>query len=211
MTGIRQNNKGFTLIEMLMAMAIFSILIGIAVSAKIAQQGQHITQDQAADMQQSARASMYLLARSIRMAGFSPNETDSGAGMIAAGDGSSGSPLTFSMVADDDGVDNNNDGTVDEDDELEIVSFAMDGSSNITVEYNNSGTVEPLAENIESLGFVYLDRNGAVTADLDDIRAVEVSIRASSAQAVTNELDYAQANNNTRTLTAVIKARNLGL
>jgi type IV pilus assembly protein PilW len=70
------NARGFTLIEMMIAMAAgLVVLIGIY-SAYQNHQRSHVTQQLVVDMQQNARAAMALMKREIRMAGYDPAATD---------------------------------------------------------------------------------------------------------------------------------------
>jgi type IV pilus assembly protein PilW len=69
MKSINSSQKGFSLIELLVAMAIASILMAGIYTFYQNQLKTHITQQQMVDMQQDARAAMYMMTRDIRMAG----------------------------------------------------------------------------------------------------------------------------------------------
>jgi prepilin-type N-terminal cleavage/methylation domain-containing protein len=62
--------KGVTLIELLVALAISAILIAGIYRAFIHQQKTYATQEQVADMQQNVRVAINRMMREIRMAGF---------------------------------------------------------------------------------------------------------------------------------------------
>lgn len=64
------NNKGLTLLELLISAAISVIIVGSALSVYLAQHKHMIIQDQISDMQQNVRAGMQELATKIRMAGY---------------------------------------------------------------------------------------------------------------------------------------------
>lgn len=178
------SNRGFSLVELMIALAVFSIVVAGIVSARLSQQEQHMTQNQAVEMQQTVRAAMYLMAKDIRMTGFDPDPTDSNdAGITVAGDGKTDS-FEFSYFIDfgSDGIDNDGDTTTDEADEQgtgfskRTYSYIMsdnDGIDNdddgdvdesdeagISVDINSSG-YEVMADNISELSFDYLDKNGA--------------------------------------------------
>ena len=65
-------NKGFTLVEILVAIAIAGVVMAGIYSAYSSQQRSYIVQEQVAGMQQNLRASMDLMEREIRMAGYDP-------------------------------------------------------------------------------------------------------------------------------------------
>jgi prepilin-type N-terminal cleavage/methylation domain-containing protein len=63
-------NKGVTLIELLIALAISSILIAAIYRIFISQQKSYVVQEQVVDMQQNMRVSISRMMSEIRMAGF---------------------------------------------------------------------------------------------------------------------------------------------
>ena len=63
-------NRGVTLIELLIALVISSILIAALYRTFIGQQKTYIVQDQVVDMQQNVRVAINKMMREIRMAGF---------------------------------------------------------------------------------------------------------------------------------------------
>ncbi|MCB2183212.1 MAG: prepilin-type N-terminal cleavage/methylation domain-containing protein [Desulfobulbaceae bacterium] len=107
-----RQNKGFTLIEVLIAMLISGIVMASIYSAFQSQQNSYLAQDQVTEMQQNIRAGIDFMSREIRMAGYDPLGT-SGATILVATSGS----LQFTCDitgGESDGLDNDNDGTVDE-------------------------------------------------------------------------------------------------
>jgi prepilin-type N-terminal cleavage/methylation domain-containing protein len=64
------NRKGFTLVELLVAMVLSFILIGGIYGAFSSQHKAYTVQDQVAETQQNARMAMNILLRDIRMAGY---------------------------------------------------------------------------------------------------------------------------------------------
>jgi prepilin-type N-terminal cleavage/methylation domain-containing protein len=74
---------------------------------------------------------------------------------------------------------------------------------------NTGGGAQPVAENIESLQFTYLDANGYVTASPPDIRMVKVAVTARTNM---SDPDYKGGDGfRRRTLSFYIKVRNIGL
>jgi type IV pilus assembly protein PilW len=209
------NHLGFTLIELLIAMAITTIVSAGIFSAYQNQQKVQLAQKQVVEMQQTLRMAVYILTSEIRMAGYDPEGTN-GAGIVSAGGGSSGSPLQFTFVADDDSIDNDGDSTVDEAGELKTIAYDLydgysDGDSDIGRAVG-AGNRQPIAENIARLEFAYSDEDGITmplpiaVLDLPEIRSVHIIIEATIDS---NETNYFNGNN--RMLTTTVKCRNLGL
>ncbi len=206
MKGVETSN-GFTLMELMIAMVLFSFVIAGIITSKTGQQGQHITQLQAVEMQQSVRAVMSLMKQGLRMAGYNPSSMEYGEGIIAAGEDN----LTISIVESDDGDDNDNDGQTDEEGELETIAYALqdpdgDGDNDITISYNGAGA-QVLAENILNLGFTYFDKDMNLTDSLSDIKSIEITITVATD---VNELARIKSNS-TRILTTIVYLRNMGL
>jgi prepilin-type N-terminal cleavage/methylation domain-containing protein len=70
MHGPLRQNKGITLIELLVALVITGILVGAIYRTFIGQQKTYTVQEQVVDMQQNVRAGINRMMREIRMAGF---------------------------------------------------------------------------------------------------------------------------------------------
>ena len=205
---VLKENKGFTIIELLIASAILGIIVALMVNSYSRQQDMSVTQNQVVEVQQNARAGFQMIVNEIRMAGFDPYG-DNDPEITSAGDGSNGDPLVFTYVADDDGVDNNSDGTTDEEGELKTVTINL-FDSNIDAgadmdEIQIRANGGPIAENIDALEFTYLKQDNSITADIDKIRAVNVVLTARAAESERNLIGSA------RTLEAQVKCRNLGL
>ncbi|MCM2283410.1 MAG: prepilin-type N-terminal cleavage/methylation domain-containing protein [Desulfobacula sp.] len=203
---LHKNNKAFTLIELLVSMAVFGIIVGLVVNQYTSQQDSQLTQNQVVEMQQNIRNALIIMTRDIQMAGFDP-EISKTLGIVNAGDGSNGNPLTFTYSVADDGLDNDGDGTIDESDEFQTIQYSLfdslaDGDMDIGRAVGAGGN-QAIAENIQILQFTYLDGSGNPTATLSDIRAVRVAITA------TTDLGELRRAADNRTVTAVIKFRNI--
>jgi prepilin-type N-terminal cleavage/methylation domain-containing protein len=68
------NQRGLTLVELMVALAIAFIVIGVVYQAFTSQQRTYTIQDQVAEAQQNARVAMNILMRDLRMAGHGKPE-----------------------------------------------------------------------------------------------------------------------------------------
>ena len=216
-----RNNKGFTLLELLMAMAVAGTVMGGIYSAYYSQQKSFVVQDEMAEMQQNLRAAMFFMAREIRMAGCNPSG-ETNAGFVTA----NASTVNFTMDLRGKDPDDPPDG--DTSDPNENVTYAL-GDSNgdgiVEIVRDTGGGPEPVAESIDALDFVYLDENGNVTASNMAIRSVQITIVARTGRGDLGYVDtksytnlqgaqiLAPPNDNFRrkTLATNIKCRNMGL
>lgn len=181
------DKRGFTLVELLVAMVVSGIVMTGIYSAFKNQQDSFIAQDQVAEVQQNLRAGLNFFTHELRMAGYDPDNAVS-AGFTTA----TASTVGFSFVADNDGIDNDNaDGDddtttgVDEANEMNQVQYELfddggDGDTDL-VRSVYGGDKVVIAENIENIQFYYTLADGTQTlapGSLGDIRAVTVSILA---------------------------------
>ena len=180
-----KNHQGFTLVELLIAMAVSSIVLAGIYSSYNSQQKAYVTQQQVVDMQQNLRTAMHIMGREIRIVGFDPRG-DSNAGIISA----TGNTFQFTFVADNDLSDNDNDGETDETGELETIEYDLydaydDGDNDIG---RKVGSVKrSVAENIENMEFYYTlsDNTQSTTpANIDQIRSVQITILARTAEPI---------------------------
>ena len=224
---IKSNKKGFTLVELLVAMAISGIVAGAIFTAFLSQQKSYLIQDQVTEMQQNLRAGMDLVVREIRMAAYDPHG-DSGTEVIEA----AGNTFTFTLVADDDDYDNDNDTIIDEIGELKTIQYDLydaysDGDNDIGRQVG--GLKRAVAENIEEIEFYYTLVDGTnatapATANYSKIRSVQIAILA---RAEHEDSKFSNSKNYTtpsggqwgpyydgfrrRLLSTTVKCRNMGL
>jgi type IV pilus assembly protein PilW len=193
------NNRGFTLVELMITVAISGIVIAAIYSAYISQQRTYLAQEQVAEMQQNIRAAIDMMTREIRMAGYDPTQS-AGAGITTV----TSSRFTFTQ-------DINSDGNIPTVPPLggETIIFGFSNANDIDnngvadagaapLGRETGGGFQPIAENIQAIEFRYLDATGAVTAVLADIRSVQVSILARAGREdrdFTNTMVYCPASN----------------
>ncbi len=196
--------------ELLVVMAVTTVVIATVYVSYSGQQESRLSQKQVVEMQQNIRGVLYVMTMEIRMAGYDPYQSYD-AGITSAGDGSNGSPLTFSFVEDDDGEDNDNDLTVDEEGELKTISFQLydaysDGDNDIGRKVGN-GNYQAIAENIEDFQLTYMDEDGESTSDIDEIKAIKIEI---TSKVDDDTIDYT-LENATRSVSTIVKCRNMNL
>ena len=175
----RSDIRGITLIELMVAMTISILVIGLVVATLISQQKTKITQDQMIDMQQGVRAALEIMGTDLKMAGYNPTGTASATFLIA-----DRAEIQFQL-------DWNANGDLDPG---ELIRYALTNDANrdgvadgaachLGRELDGSG-LQVLAENIEALNFVYFDRNGNVlpspVATVNAINSIQVTIIAKS-------------------------------
>jgi type IV pilus assembly protein PilW len=192
--------KGFTLIEMLIALAIGSLLLAGIYTFYLSQKKAHAIREQVGEMQQNARAGLELMVREIRMAGYNPTRA-AGVGIIAAG------PNTIRIT-----MDLNGDGDVadaDEDITYSLYDSGGDGDQDLGRK-PAGGTNQPMAENIQSLNFEYTLADGSTTttpATPSQVRMIKATLTARTAKP---DRDYpSNGGHRTYTLESVITPRNL--
>jgi prepilin-type N-terminal cleavage/methylation domain-containing protein len=69
---VNLNQKGLTLVELLIAMVVSLIAMGLAYTTYSAQQRAYTNEQLVLDMQQNARSALAFMRREIRMAGYNP-------------------------------------------------------------------------------------------------------------------------------------------
>ena len=164
-------SKGFTLIELMVALALTSIIMAGIMAAYVSQLKTHITQQTIVEMQQNLRSAMQHMEKEIRMAGYDdPNKTSvAGLTTVLAN--------TFGFT-----MDLNDDGDVSDPNETVLYTLAANTSGTQCLMRNTGGGNQPIAENIEALNFVYLDRFRVPTNVAIDVRSVQITIVAKSSR-----------------------------
>ena len=155
------SSAGFTMIEMLMALAILSIAFGTIYKTFEQLNRSTATENVKAGAQQAVRIAVDFMVQDIRLAGLNPLGSP-GIGIQTATPES----IQFTMDANFDG---------DDADTLEDITYRFNSGNGTLVQTNHLGD-EVLIDNITSLNFTYLDSDDQTTSDLDEIRSVIVSL-----------------------------------
>jgi len=164
-----KQEKGFSLIELMISMVIGTLILGLVGNTFIFQQKTYDVQGQITEMIQMTRAAMDTMTREIRMAGYDP---------VPRMAGFTGIPYNatqLQILADlnDDGV----------------ITTSSSGSENIIYFYYNytirrqTGTASNvLVDQVESFDFRYLDADGNPTTIPADIRQAQITLTLRTAK-----------------------------
>jgi len=191
---VRQDS-GFTLVEVLIALAIVGVVLGAIYTAYLGQLRTFNTQEQLVDMQQNVRVASYFLERELRLAGLDPTG-NAGAAITVA----NAETITFSMDftggeadgldndddgATDDGINGNDDdgdGLVDEPDETEWYNGSTaDANEQVTYSLSNDANANGINEGLPTENndgsTCNLLRNGqVVAANIDALNFVYLGV-----------------------------------
>ena len=190
-----KNEKGFTLIEITMALLITSIVTGAIFSLFSLMTRSFTSQEVIASVQQQIRVGVDFISRDIRATGFDPTgEAD--AGILGA------TATRFQFT-----VDRDENGSLTEAGENIIYTFNAAAGRLERVDVNSGFGTEVLIENVNvaDSGFIYFDGNSPPVATLnpDDVQTIVI--------AMTIEESAGRAAQVSRMLSARVSARNLSL
>jgi len=132
---IKNNENGFTIMEMLISLAIGMVVLGISISMFMVQRKSYNLQEELSEMSQNARSAMDMVSRDVRMAGYMVGGTLTVSGTDT---------IKFSI------------GT-------KTISYRHD-AVNLEVEKKvNTANYQPIAEKIESFNFSYTNNSSGST------------------------------------------------
>ena len=180
LTEIRE--QGFTLVELLVAMAIALVVIGSISSAFVSQRKIYAAQEQVSEMIQSARAAMDMISREVKMAGYDPTgtlQTSDPAYADFVGIPYDTSQLEIIADINEDGE---TDGSITPDDTNEVIAYAHYDATDQIKRKTGAGTFQPFAENIQSFAFEYYKSDGTTTTTDAEIRQIKITIIARTGQ-----------------------------
>ena len=192
---IMNNKHGFTLVELMItvfltAIAVIAIYRGYTAFSQSAD-----AQQQVMEMQQNLRIGMYTMFKDLIRGGMKEEDRTLISFVNAGADtvefvmdlGSANGPVDFAT----DGTDNDEDGDIDEEDETRVgdgditddgeqVIYLLSGEDLQRRVWSNAlgdfGAAQTIITNVSALEFVYLDEDGAPTADLGEIDTVVVTL-----------------------------------
>jgi type II secretion system protein J len=199
-----EKKGGFSLIELLVAMAIMSV-VSVAIYGVFSVSSRtYTTHGVAADVQQSVRAAMEVMLQDIRAAGLDPTASNNFGIEVAEA-----AKLRLTSDSIDAGIGDFN-GVLD-DTNSERITYVIQGTelNQILYETTVNENSQPLISDVQNLTFTYFDADGnnlgspVPPLQLADIRTIEVSI--------TVEEPAGRDEPVSRTLTKQVKCRNMGL
>ena len=192
------NCQGFTLVELMITLAMAGIIVAAIYAAYNIQQKTYFTQGQVVDMQQNIRAGLEMMSSDMRMAGYDPTGKASAAitlataskfaftqdlngdGSLVAGAANPNENISYSFAAADDADDN---GIADTPPATQTAPIAFRRDS-------NGGGLQAIAEGIQAIEFYYTLKNkttGVITqsltpSNLEEIQTVQITILAVASQ-----------------------------
>jgi type IV pilus assembly protein PilW len=189
----RKTQNGFTIIEVMIAMVISSVLITAVYQTFHSQQRSYTMQNEAAAMEQNLRGSLYLLTKELRSAGYNPQHENNDNFRFVTSfpapnnlftvnyDGSGGiesnAHFTVAFTLDTDGS-----GGI-ESNRNEQIAYKFDKNTKTLQRFNDSQPDitekwEIVSSNIDAIYFMYYDKDKTITADPTNIEYVEISMLA---------------------------------
>ena len=167
---IVEGDQGFTLIEIMIALALSVVTVGAIYTIYLNQVKSQVVRDDKLDMQQHVRAAMDLIVHELKMAGYDPRQVNQDAKLGNDFYGITYHPKELVIKAD-----LNGNGTLT--DSNETIRFSHDRAT-FTLRRDTGGGRQPLVEHIEKFSMRYLNQDGQATTDSKQIRQIELTIKA---------------------------------
>ena len=153
---------GFSMMEMMIALAIFSLVFGTIYKSFEQLNRSTATENVKAGTQQAVRIAVDFMVQDIRLAGLNPLRSP-GIGI----QGASAESIQFTMDANFDG---------DDADTFENITYTYNSGNGTLTQLNPPLNPEVLIDNVSDLNFTYLDTDEQTTSDLNEIRSVIISL-----------------------------------
>lgn len=188
---LRRGEKGFTLVELLVAMSVGIIALAAFYGVFTIQNKRFNVEEQIVEMQQNVRAGIETMTMDVRMAGYDPAGVANFSGITV-------SSTQLELKSDLDG-----DGSIAG---AEDIIYKFD-SGNMRITRNIGGGDQPFMENVQAFTFEYLDSSGNATTTSSMVRQIRLSITGRTNK---RDPDYtANGGYRTFTLTTYVTPRNM--
>ncbi|MFO7560560.1 MAG: prepilin-type N-terminal cleavage/methylation domain-containing protein [Desulfobacterales bacterium] len=205
---MEKHNKGFTLVEVLVAMAIVSIVMTVVYVVYASSLRSYTTQDVSAGVQQSIRVGVEYIAHDIRMAGYAPVKGDN-FGIEEA----DASKIRLTRDTIDTSLATPDFNGVIDDDASERITYLFNPAirrvSRILDEAKDTESAVILLDNVTALSFRYFDEAEndlglpVPALNLEDIRGIDITLTIREPAGRGGPVE--------RTLTQRVLCRNIGL
>ena len=172
MRGSRDKNAaGFTLAEMMVALAIGMVVIASVAGTFRAQTRQNKAEEEISQLHQNVRGALDLMSRELMQAGYKAP-------------GGSVTGVTYSATQLLIQADLNTNGSIDTSNtSLEYIIYTRNsGTNQITRQLGTGGTPEIVADNITACTFTYKDASNTATTTSSLIREVTITITGQTAK-----------------------------
>ena len=161
---IASGSDGFTVTELVLALAIMMMVMAAIVSLLISLNRAYTAQNVTAGVQQVTRAGINILTRDLRMAGLNPLNINQ-IGILEA----SVHKIRFQH-------DTNGSGEIEKG-QSEDISYLLNGNHQLIRQKDcNSRSNRSLVDHVNNLTFEYFNRDNKETSIIEDIHTIEISI-----------------------------------
>ncbi len=156
----KHKENGFSMIELLISMAIFSLLAGAIGGVYVSTSRTSTLQNASAGVQQSVRAALEIMVQDIRMAGYDPTDSSNFGIPIV---NSSKIQVTSDRWIDPSDQANHPNGDIDENG-FEQMSYELNGNDLRRILYEGTGnqSIQTIIENVTGLEFTYSGTNNSI-------------------------------------------------
>ena len=199
---MKTDESGFTLIEILVALALAAMAMAAVYTTYVSQQKSYAVQQGVAEMQGNLRAAMHLMITELRAAGLDPTRKAKAAIKSVAEWDTTPDPDTPASIRFTADLDRNESISTAEDDS-EDVTYTLDIANKNLTRTSGDGGPEVVAPNIEVLDLVFLDKDNNTTTTASDVASIQITLVARSPNkdnAYSTDFSYTNLQGTTRTI-----------
>lgn len=194
--------SGFTLIEVLITLAIFGMFAAATMTVLIPLSRSYTTTDVASSAQQVVRMAVEVMANDIRLAGLDPTRKAD-----ASLEEANATSIRFTCDrVNVDAGDTEANGEIENDNFENIQYYYEAATSSLNLRLYSGApvqTTQQLVNNVKTLDFRYFDQDGNIATEIDDIRAVQISMTVEEDAGAEGQIE--------RSYTTRVLCRNLGI